>query len=176
LGKPRYSPKKSRGKPFKIDDVGRAVMLYQSAEGGSAGSALSHAGEGDGGGGVGDGWVNMLSEIGRALAVVRRSETKKGAAPPAMSRLEKRFQAYVNMLEARNELPMAEYQAEHALIQYDLGLVQLADVQEAEERLELTKEKLRQAKKENDRLRRGSLYAEQVGLMREQLRLRGLKF
>lgn len=150
-------------------------MLYQSAGGGGGGSTLGQAGmPTDGGSGDGDGFVNIIAEIGCCLEAVRKFEHKK-KAPQGISRLEQRFRAYTDMLEARNELPYAEYQADLAYHEYNLGLRSLSDYQEAEETAERIRERLRLAKKENDRLRRGKLYVEEVGIMNEQMKLRQVR-
>lgn len=158
---PVYKGKRARGGSFELGPEGKAICLY--LDGLQAGSALGNLGMPAAGSGDADGPQVKLAEIGKIMRDIDSMEEEITGTKPRYNRLKRRFAAYMAMIEARNLLPLAQFDCDLAIHRINLGLATLEDLQEAEDKLEQVEVALDHATKENERLRKGSIYLKLIG-------------
>lgn len=168
--------KRGRGLPFAIEPAGRAVCLYiaLSEPGGNAGSILGKLGMPPGAAGDGSSQLIMRASISKALDAVTREEERITGTKVKVNRVVRRWAAYMGMQVMKNQLAEAEDEASRLLAAHHNGYAEIVDVMAAEEHVITLRKWYLDFKKKNDSLRRGDLYLNLMGVLRERLSEEGV--
>jgi hypothetical protein len=155
----------------EVPPEGRAICLYLS--GAEAPSPAGRIGM-PSGGGDGSSYIDMMAEIGGALKVVDKEEHRLTGKKPMVNLLIRRWFNYMSMVKHRNALKTAKKLARLALKEVQVG-GSLDELQKWEEAILREQAAYDKCARNNDRLRRRSLYLQLMGVFREELQSRGVR-
>lgn len=154
----------------EIDSAGRAICLYLA--GSTAPSPTGKLGMPSvRSGGT---YIDMMAEIGGALNAIDKIEHRLTGRRVEVNTLVKRWSNYLLMVQHRNALKTARKRARTAL---KLAQVSgdISELQEWEEAILRESEAYDFHKKENNKLRKSSLYVNLMGVFRDEVSRRGVR-